>query len=93
MIWLGVAIVIGTFWLIYKNYEARLVLIRYVDDLDRFHDRRQFCGFSSGNRRFCEAVCQPRFGADVYHRDGLRLCDELHEVCRSLGQCLSATAL
>lgn len=26
MIWLGVAIVIGTFWLIYKNYEARLVL-------------------------------------------------------------------
>lgn len=26
MIWLGIAIVIGTFWLIYKNYEARLVL-------------------------------------------------------------------
>ncbi len=26
MIWLGVLIVIGTFWLIYKNYEARLVL-------------------------------------------------------------------
>lgn len=26
MIWLGIAIVLGTFWLIYKNYEARLVL-------------------------------------------------------------------
>lgn len=26
MLWLGIAIVIGTFWLIYKNYEARLVL-------------------------------------------------------------------
>jgi DcuC family C4-dicarboxylate transporter len=26
MVWLGIAIVIGTFWLIYKNYEARLVL-------------------------------------------------------------------
>ncbi len=27
MIWLGLAIVIVTFWLIYKNYEARLVLV------------------------------------------------------------------
>lgn len=26
MLWIGIAIVIGTFWLIYKNYEARLVL-------------------------------------------------------------------
>lgn len=26
MIWAGIAIVLGTFWLIYKNYEARLVL-------------------------------------------------------------------
>lgn len=26
MIWIGLAIVIVTFWLIYKNYEARLVL-------------------------------------------------------------------
>lgn len=26
MIWLGIAIVLGTFWLIYKNFEARLVL-------------------------------------------------------------------
>lgn len=26
MIWLGIAIVIFTFWLIYKNFEARLVL-------------------------------------------------------------------
>lgn len=24
MIWLGIAIVLGTFWLIYKNFEARL---------------------------------------------------------------------
>lgn len=22
MLWIGIAIVIGTFWLIYKNYEA-----------------------------------------------------------------------
>lgn len=27
MIWIGLAIVIVTFWLIYKNYEARLVLV------------------------------------------------------------------
>lgn len=26
MFWLGVAIVIMTFWLIFKNYEARIVL-------------------------------------------------------------------
>ena len=26
MIWIGIAVVLGTFWLIYKNYEARLVL-------------------------------------------------------------------
>lgn len=26
MIWIGLAIVLATFWLIYKNYEARLVL-------------------------------------------------------------------
>lgn len=26
MIWIGLAIVVVTFWLIYKNYEARLVL-------------------------------------------------------------------
>ena len=26
MIWIGLAIVLVTFWLIYKNYEARLVL-------------------------------------------------------------------
>ena len=26
MLWVGLAIVIVTFWLIYKNYEARLVL-------------------------------------------------------------------
>lgn len=26
MVWLGIAVVLGTFWLIYKNYEARLVL-------------------------------------------------------------------
>ena len=27
MIWIGLAIVLVTFWLIYKNYEARLVLV------------------------------------------------------------------
>ncbi|MGN1209304.1 MAG: C4-dicarboxylate transporter DcuC, partial [Duodenibacillus sp.] len=27
MIWIGLAIVIVTFWLIYKNYEARLILV------------------------------------------------------------------
>ncbi len=27
MVWLGVAIVLVTFWLIYKNYEARIVLV------------------------------------------------------------------
>ena len=26
MVWVGAAIVIATFWLIYKNYEPRLVL-------------------------------------------------------------------
>ena len=27
MLWIGIAIVILTFWFIYKNYEARLVLV------------------------------------------------------------------
>ena len=29
MIWIGLAIVILTFYLIYKNYEARLVLAHH----------------------------------------------------------------
>ena len=27
MLWIGIAIVILTFWFLYKNYEARLVLV------------------------------------------------------------------
>ena len=67
MIWIGLAIVILTFYLIYKNYEARLVLA-----LSGILMAAIGCGW------LCEAAGEWRARADYCDRDGVWRCDDLH---------------
>ena len=63
MIWIGLAIVILTFYLIYKNYEARLVLA--------------LSGILMAGIGWL-AAGEWRTRADHRDRDGIRRCDDLH---------------
>ena len=77
MIWIGLAIVILTFYLIYKNYEARLVLA-----LSGILMAGIGCGIQCHDRHRCgclrEAAGEWRARADYCDRDGVWRCDDLH---------------
>ena len=70
MIWIGLAIVILTFYLIYKNYEARLVLALSGILMAGIGWHRCGC--------LREAAGEWRARADYCDRDGVWRCDDLH---------------
>lgn len=90
MLWIGIAIVIGTFWLIYKNYEARLVLFLsgILMTVVGVFVAGSSVGFGQAIDAFVKQLTNPGL-VPTYTTvmDGLRVRYELHQVFRPLSQC------
>lgn len=89
MVWVGAAIVIATFWLIYKNYEPRLVL--FLSGLVMLILGQYIVGskidITTGMTAFVKTLVNGGLVPTFTTVMGFRLCDELHEMFRSYGQC------
>ena len=80
MIWIGLAIVVVTFYLIYKNYEARLVLA--LSGLVMAFIGQVVVGTNGGVSAAVDAfaISQRRPGSDHRYRDGFRLCHDFYKM-------------
>lgn len=87
MIWIGLAIVVVTFYLIYKNYEARLVLA--LSGLVMAFIGQVVVGTNGGVSAAVDAFVKQLVNgglSDHCYRDGFRLRHDFYQMFRPFGK-------